>query len=211
MNSEIKVYTNAKGKMEGTHHISCASGQSGICHGCLMNHVCYALRYQKLRPSVKQSYWHNGEVLTSRVFDMSELPYVNAMQCRFNAFGELLVGKKGEIQLTNYVNICRKNPRVHFALWSRNYKLVEDYFKMHGKPSNLKIIMSAPNINAAITKADPIWDGIFNVVTPEYAEKHNLTINCGALDDEGKKIPCIRCPTGCYNPGTRPMCYELVK
>ena len=133
------------------------------------------------------------------------------MFARFNAFGELYSGENGLNQLTNYVNICKKNPDTVFALWSRNYNLVETYFKHTEKPANLKLIRSTEDIDAPIKEIPAGWDGVFNVVTKEYAMAHDITINCGVKDEDGKKIGCVRCPTGCYKSGNRVVCYEIKK
>jgi hypothetical protein len=215
--SAFKVYGNLDGKMAGVPHISVAAGESGICKACEMAKICYAVRYQSLRPSVRKSYLKNGEDLTAKVYDMSEIPYVNSRLCRFDAFGELYTGKKGEIQLTNYCNTARKNPDTTFVLWTRNYRLIAEYFKlrkcggMHEKPANLKIIRSTQRVNDPVQAIPPGYDGVFNVVQKEYAEKNNITINCGMKDENGEKIGCARCPTGCYKPGVRVICYELAK
>jgi hypothetical protein len=43
------------------------------------------------------------------------------------------------------------------------------------------------------------WDGVFNVVTKDFAEKNGITVNCGVTNGEGDKIGCARCKTGCYD------------
>jgi hypothetical protein len=127
----IKVYYGATGKMEGTPHISCASGDSQICKTvCKLSHKCYGRRYQNLYLIIEKSYRKNGEELTSRVHNVDELPQVNTFQCRFNSFGELFTGNAGKIQLENYVNIAKKNTKTKFGLWSHNYELVESYFEI---------------------------------------------------------------------------------
>ena len=104
MKPAFKVYGNLDGKMAGVPHISVAAGESAVCKTCEMANICYAQRYQRLRPSVRKSYKRMAMHLTAKVYDMSELPYINSHMCRFDAFGELYTGKKGEIQLTNYCN-----------------------------------------------------------------------------------------------------------
>lgn len=104
--SAFKVYGNARGKMRGISHISIAVGQSPVCNTCKMGKICYGKR---IYTHVRESYLGNGVSLTQRVFDKYDLPVVNTITCRFNAFGELFTGKKGVIQLTNYVNTAIKN------------------------------------------------------------------------------------------------------
>ena len=142
---------------------------------------------------------------------MYDIPQVTTTACRFNAFGELYTGEKGRNQLINYILTAIKNPDTTFTLWSRNYKLVESYFKKHPKPSNMKLIHSTERVDSPVQTISALWDGVFNVVTKEYAEKNGITINCGMKDENGEKIGCARCPTGCYKQGVKVICYEIVK
>jgi len=209
----IKVYNGTTGKMAGTSHISVATGDPGTCKRCKIATICYADRYQRLRPSVKKSYQNNGLEITSRIFEMDELPTVTNYQCRFDAFGEIYGGEKGDIQLTNYINIAIKNPRVNFVLWSRNYKKIEKYFMEHDKPSNFKLIRSTAEVDKPMhyIPNDHIWDGVFSVVTKKYTSDNNITINCGTKNKNGFKYSCVTCPTECYKLDTKPICYEYVK
>jgi hypothetical protein len=217
MKPAFKVYGNLDGKMAGVPHISVAAGESGICKACEMAKICYAMRYQSLRPSVRKSYLQNGEDLTAKVYDMSEIPYVNSHMCRFDAFGELYTGKKGEIQLTNYCNTARKNPDTTFVLWTRNYRMIADYFtlrkggEVREKPANLKVIRSTPRVDDPVLTIPAGWDGVFSVVTHKYAQDNNIVINCGTKDENGDKIGCARCSTGCYKQGVKVICFEIVK
>jgi hypothetical protein len=211
MKPAFKVYGNLNGKMAGISHISVAAGESGVCKGCEMKNICYAQRYQRLRPSVLASYKRNGEILTSQVFGMYDIPYVTTLACRFNAFGELYTGEKGRNQLINYILTAIKNPDTTFVLWSRNYKLVESYFKKHPKPVNMKLIRSTETVDSPVQTIPAGWDGVFNVITKEFAEKNEIVVNCGTKDEFGEKIGCARCSTGCYKPGVNVICYELVK
>ena len=194
--------------MSGVPHISVAAGDAPTCKACEMRTMCYA---QRVYPQPRDSYRANGVRLTSRVFDRTELPYINGNICRFNAFGELFSGKKGLNQLTNYANICNKNPDTSFVLWSRNYKLVESFFRSNEKPANLKLIRSTPTMNAPVDTIPAGWDGVFNVVTKEYAKENRIVINCGMKDSDGVKFGCARCPTGCYKMNNPVICYEIKK
>ena len=56
-----------------------------------------------------------------------------------------------------------------------------------------------------------IWDGTFNIVSPQYIKDNNIKVNCGTKDDAGKKHTCVTCPTGCYHDGKKVVVYEQVK
>lgn len=204
----IKVYTGATGKMEGTPHISCASGDSDICKTfCMMAYKCYGHRYQNLYPVIKKSYHRNGEMMTRTVYKQDDLPDVNTFQCRFNSFGELFTGDKGVTQLTNYVNIALKNPKTKFGIWSHNYELIESYFDINSKPKNFRIIRSTNGVNVPILEMSELhnaWDGVFNVVTPEFAKTYSININCG-------EHKCTDCPVKCYTAKGETIANEFLK
>jgi hypothetical protein len=207
----FKVYNNAQGKMAGVSHISIAAGQSPVCNACGLRNICYAKKNQAMYPVIKKSYSENGEKLTERVYDTKDIPFVNSLLCRFNAFGEVFTGKKGSIQLSNYVKTCEKNPAVRFALWSRNYKTVEAFFKKNQRPTNLRLIRSTESMDSPLYEVPAGWDGVFNVVTKEFAKEHAIPVNCGVKDESGEKIGCARCSVGCYAPGAVPVVFEIKK
>jgi len=209
----IKVYNGTTGKMLGTSHISVESGDPETCKRCKIGKICYATKYQSFRPVVRESYRKNGIEITSRIYDMYELPIVTNFQCRFDAFGEIYDSERGDIQLTNYVNIAKKNSRVNFVLWSRNYKKIEKYFTENIKPDNFRIIRSSAEVDKPVMHIPNkhIWDGVFNVLSAHYMDDNNVKANCGTLDKYGKKHSCVSCPTGCYHTGNEVVVFEKVK
>jgi len=209
----IKVYNGTTGKMAGTSHISVQTGDPETCKRCKVATICYAARYQRLRPVVKESYRKNGLEITSRIFEMDELPIVTNFQCRFDAFGEIYDGEKGDIQLTNYINIATKNPKVNFVLWSRNYKKIEKYFTENMKPDNFKLIRSSSEVDKPVyvIPNKHIWDGVFSVVSAQYIKDNNVKLNCGTKDEYGEKYSCVSCPTRCYSMDTETVVFEQVK
>jgi len=209
----IKVYNGTTGKMAGTSHISVESGDPETCKRCKIGKLCYAKRYQAIRPSVRKSYSNNGLAVTEKVYETRDLPTVTNFQCRFDAFGEIYDGERGDIQLTNYVNIAIKNPRVNFVLWSRNYKKIEKYFTEHNKPDNFRIIRSSAEVDKPVMYIPNkhIWDGVFNVLSAQYIEDNDAKVNCGIKDEYGVKYSCVSCPTGCYHTGNEVVVFEQVK
>lgn len=209
----IKVYTGTTGKMAGTSHISVATGEPETCKRCKIASICYADKFQKARPFIREAYYKNGIEITKKVYDMDELPLVTTLQCRFDAFGEIYDGERGDIQLANYVNIAKKNPRVNFALWSRNYKKIEKYFSEHDKPDNFKLIRSTSEVDKPVMciPNQHIWNGCFNVVSKQYSMDNHININCGTKNKHGKKYSCVECPTGCYHSGVNAVVFEVVK
>jgi len=209
----IKVYNGTSGKMLGTSHISVESGDPETCKRCKIGDRCYAKRYQNIRPSILKSYRNNGLEVTRKVYEMNELPTVTNFQCRFDAFGEIYDGNRGDIQLTNYVNIAKKNVRVNFVLWSRNYKKIEKYFVENIKPDNFRLIRSSAEVDKPVYHIpnNHIWDGTFSVVSRHFMEANNVKLNCGIKNELGIKYSCVECPTGCYHTGNNVVVFERVK
>ena len=95
-----------------------------------------------------------------------------------------------EIQLTNYLNIVRKNPSTRFTLWTKRYSLVEKYFTEHDVPDNFTLIISSLMINTKISltflkKTGKFKLGqlkSFTVYDYDYIKEHwkEMDINCGS-------------------------------
>ena len=86
----------------------------------------------------------NQRILTGSVLPLDMLPTINAIYFRFEAFGDL----NNDIQVINYFNMCYKNPRVKFALWTKNPDFIEAAIAQgYAKPENLNIVLSSLFIN----------------------------------------------------------------
>lgn len=75
----------------------------------------------------------------------------------------------------------------------------------------MRLIRSSEEIDCPVSTIPQGWDGVFSVLSKEYTEKHGVNINCGMVDENGEKIGCLSCSTGCYTPGKKVVCYEVVK
>ena len=149
----------------------------------------------------------NHAVLTSEIIPMDKMPILNCLAFRFEAFGDV----QNEIQIINYFNICKRNPRVQFTIWSKNLAIFARLFKYgyngvkYSKPKNLIIIVSSPLINKAVDiRAYNFADKVFTVYEKEYAKSKGIKINCGAKS-------CMTCQR-CYNKKDRTVYInELLK
>lgn len=143
----------------------------------------------------------NTEVLTSRILEDKEIPIINRMYFRFEAFGDLI----NVTQISNYFNICKKNKNVKFAIWTKNPWIIQE--AINGglkKPSNLQIILSSPKINEVCDDSEyDFVDKVFTVFTKEYIETNHININCGM-----KK--CITCGK-CYKKSREKFINEKLK
>jgi hypothetical protein len=109
-----------------------------------------------------------------------------------------------EIQLQNYVNLCLRNPKVSFALWTKQYKIAEKFFINVSKPKNLILIYSSIMKNVEL-KLDSFKfvDKIFTVFEKEIVKSKNITINCGAKS-------CLTCQS-CYKKQGKKYIREIKK
>ena len=171
---------------------------------------CFAEKQLKrfTNQNAKQMFCHIA--LTYKVYPVSVIPWLNVYIFRLESFGDLA----NVTQAINYLNIVRKNPHVSmFSLWTKNPNILAQAFKETGyeKPSNMNVIHSSLYINVCddstwkkyTVKGARMIDKVFTVYTKEYAELHNIAINCGARH-------CFTCRL-CYKKDTVQYINELLK
>ena len=83
-----------------------------------------------------------------------------------------------------------------FSLFTKNYTVVFDYFKIHKQPNNLSIVLSSLMLNTPFDIERYPEIGlknlkIFTVYTKKYEKEHGVIINCG----KSRCIDCRRCYT----------------
>lgn len=185
--------TKHSGKMSGMVSISTSVTTNERCakNAQIKGSVCekcFAAKQMRVFPSMENPMVENQRILTSNVLDPELLPTINNIYFRFEAFGDL----NNAIQVKNYFNLCYKNPRVKFALWTKNpdyiAEAIADGYK---KPENLNIVLSSLFINKERPKTFGFVDKVFTVYDPEYIKENDVDINCGAKN--------------CFNCG---LCYE---
>ena len=157
---------------------------------------CYTMKYLKSRPAVEKCYAENTELLTSSVIPIKQLPFINATMCRLETFGDIV----NATHLQNYINLIKKNNHCMFALFTKNYTVVFDYFKTHKQPKNLSLVISSLLLDEPfgleflpeyLTNVK-----IFTVYSKPFAKGNNVTINCG----KNRCVDCRRCYTKNKNP-----------
>lgn len=185
--------TKHTGKMEGMASISTSVTTNERCRknaqikGSICE-KCFATKQMKVFPSMENPMVQNQKILTESILPECILPVINVLYFRFEAFGDL----NNATQVINYFNICRKNPNVKFALWTKNPDYIAQAIKEgHGKPENLNIILSSLFINKERKTKYDFVDKIFTVYDKEFIESENIEINCGARN-------CFTCGL-CYN------------
>ena len=188
----IEMTTNHTGKMEGINSISTSVVLNPFCQkqqavkGSICSH-CFAESMMKMYSALEEKLARNTKVLTESILPEEDLPNTTGMRIfRFESFGDL----NNEIQLTNYLNIVRKNPSTRFTLWTKRYSLVEKYFTEHDVPDNFTLIISSLMVNTKISltflkKTGKFKLGqlkSFTVYDYDYIKEHwkEMDINCGS-------------------------------
>ena len=199
----IKFNMNMSGKMAG---VNCLSTSNLVNPFCIArkkdpNSICfrcYADTTVKRYSALQRNMLNNTEILTERLFDVSEMPMINASIFRFEAFGDLL----NDIQCVNYFRLCKANSGVRFALWTKNPGIVRQALKMESKPENLVIILSSAKIGERADAARfEFVDKTFTVYRK--TEMPPEKINCGAR-------ACLACQR-CYSKDTETDIREYLK
>ena len=195
-----------KQKMEGMRSISTSVLKNEFCQkrrkceGSICQ-KCYAENQVKRYKRLSQCLEKNTEILTTSVIPYAELPRMTDRFFRFESFGDL----SNDIQFINYLNICEKNPQTNFALWTKNFGIVDQVLKYMNKPTNLFLIASSSEINKKedLINQFPWIDKVFTVYTSKFAEENGIQINCGSRK-------CIDCRL-CYTENSVKEINELVK
>ena len=199
--------TSHKGKMTGIHSISTSCLLNPYCqdrqeHTILVCYKCYAKKYLRLRPALREKMAYNTALLTEQLLNDRQIPIINDRYFRLESFGDLI----NEKQAINYLRICELHPQTTFALWTKNLHILENVFVDFKKPENLIINYSSPELNKQAPVDDlPEWvDHVFTVYDKKFAEDNNVPINCG------KKNVCIKC-LKCYRRGGDKYINEILK
>lgn len=180
--SGLHFTTKHTGKMAGMASISTAVTTNERCAknakipGSICE-KCFAAKQMKIFPSMESPMVNNQRILTSEILPMEKLPIINNIYFRFEAFGDL----NNATQVINYFRICYKNPRVKFALWTKNPDYIEAAINAgYEKPHNLNIVLSSLFINKERKNTFDFVDKVFTVYDPQYIEQNEIEINCGA-------------------------------
>ena len=189
----IHYTLNHTGKMAGMMSLSTSNLVNPFCKarreckGSICE-KCYAHTQMLRYTSMQECLANNFQILTTKLLGREEIPIINALVFRFEAFGDIY----NEIQVANYFQICKANPAVRFALWTKNPAVVERAIMAFSKPDNLVILLSSLYVNTQedISKY-PFVDKVFTVYDKETIKRDGIEINCGARN-------CFTCQK-CYH------------
>lgn len=199
--SPIHVSDNMSGKMDGIPSISTSCVCNPICIARMKNGnsicaKCFAVGTIKHYGALGKALESNFHLLNDSVLDLDLLPrFKSSVEIvRIESFGDVA----SVTQAINYANICKVNPHVTFAWWSKNMSIIQKAFDIVGKPSNVIMVESAPLMDTEINPSQPCVDKTFTVYT-----KMSDNINCG-------KRSCMKCRR-CYRFDTEKSVKELLK
>jgi hypothetical protein len=203
--SGLHFTTKHTGKMAGMVSISTAVTTNERCAknaqipGSICQ-KCFAAKQMKIYPSMEKPMVENQRILTGEILPMEKLPTINNLYFRFESFGDL----NNATQVINYFRICYKNPKVKFALWTKNPDYIAAAIRDgYEKPANLNIVLSSLFVNKERKNVFDFVDKVFTVYDPQYIEENNISINCGARN-------CFTCGL-CYEKNDVSIINEKLK
>ena len=157
---------------------------------------CYARKMCKLRPTVKESYDNNLDILMNdKELFWREVEGSIKLTTYFRFFVSGDIYDKDFLE--NMVLCARKNKHCNILCFTKKYSLVNEYLEHHRLPKNLNIVFSA-------------WKGLdmpnpFNLPTAEVMYKDGTS-----TAEEGKKY--IYCSGNCSECiSEKRSCWNLKK
>jgi len=159
--------------------------------------VCYsASMLEGMRKSCVPSWQRNSDILAEAI-PVDNLPTINAHSFRFHGHGELI----NYAHLENFMNISRKNPDTHFALWTKRTGFVRKWLKNNDVLDNVIFIYSNPRTDRIMDIPPEGFEKVFNAV-------YDDTVSEGQTPCTGQK--CRDC-LACYRHNEHTVIVEKVK
>ena len=143
------------------------SEKDTICKNCYSQ-----IMLNRYRKNMQNCLERNSKALSKSIIPDYELPKIMELYFRFSAHGELI----NMNHLINIVNICNKNSKTTFALWTKRNDIVSKYCKNNKLPKNLIMIYSNPKKSKVLYKIPKNFHKTFNnVLEDEKVEEQNCT------------------------------------
>lgn len=111
------------------------------CRVCNCNEKCYARKLERLRPSVRNAYQHNLDVLTNdpdTYWREVEASIMMSRFFRFHVSGDI----PDEEYFARMVKAARRNPHCQILCFTKKYEIVNGFLIVDNLPRNLHIIFS---------------------------------------------------------------------
>lgn len=203
--SPVRVSDNMSGKMTNIPSISTSCLCNPIClkrmqDGNSICAHCFAETTLRRYTDCGKNCASNFELLTESVLPVEMLPiFANVSIVRIESFGDVA----NVNQAINYANICKANPQVMFAWWSKNMAIIKQAFDIVGKPKNVVMVESSEKLNHAKQASNEYVDKVFTVYDEKTILAENININCGAR--------CCATCRRCYSKETEKVISEKLK
>lgn len=137
---ELKV-SRGNSKMGNINSVSLPAIKT--CRQCECNSKCYAKRLERLRPSVRNAYQSNLDLLNSNpdtYWREVEASIMTSRFFRFHVSGDI----PDNVYLAHMIDIAERNQHCEILCFTKKYELVNQHLGFGGKiPANLHIIFSA--------------------------------------------------------------------
>lgn len=162
------------------------------CRQCACREKCYAQKLERLRPSVRNAYQHNLEVLLNDPEIYWREVEASVMMSRFFRFHV-----SGDIPNTEYlanmVVIAGRNSHCEILCFTKKYEMVNEFIEKNGElPNNLHMIFSG-------------WVGL-DMVNPFFLPEAHVRYRDGsttagddAIECGGNCTECALTDGGCWN------------
>lgn len=166
------------------------------CRECACWNKCYAAKIERLRPSVRNAYQNNLDVLmmdSETYWREVEAEIMLTKYFRFHVSGDI----PNTDYLNNMVNIAKRQQHCQILCFTKKYELVNDYITENGTnahdvlPDNLHIIFSG-------------WTGLEMVNPYNLPEAHvayrdgTTTARSDAHKCPGNCTECAITDSGCW-------------
>lgn len=137
----IKI-SQGNAKLGSIQSISLPAGLT-CRNDCECSKKCYAKRLERMRPSVREAYKHNYELLKSSPNTYWREVEASIMMSRFFRFH--VSGDIPDVYYLNHmVDIAERNPHCEILCFTKKYGVVNSYLDAGGIiPKNLRLIFSA--------------------------------------------------------------------
>lgn len=162
------------------------------CRHCACQEKCYAQRLERLRPSVRNAYQHNLEVLQKDPETYWREVEASVMMSRFFRFhvsGDI----PNDEYLANMVAIAFRNQHCQILCFTKRYEMVNKFIADNGAlPDNLHMIFSG-------------WVGLKMTNPFALPEAHvryrdgSTTARADAIECGGNCTECALTEGGCWN------------
>ena len=162
------------------------------CRECECSKKCYARRLERLRPSVRNAYRHNLEVLKNEPETFWREVEASIMMSRFFRFhvsGDILDNE----YFAMMVEVAKRNPHCEILCFTKKYNLVNEFIEQGNElTANLHMIFSG-------------WVGLQMDNPFSLPEAHvryrdgSTTAHDDAIECGGNCTKCALTEGGCWN------------